>query len=213
MAGRKADDLDNDYAAAGFGNRLGFGEKPALLVVDMVQAYFKPGEALYAGVEAELAVTLRLIDEARAAGVPVIYTNVVFTPGGADGGRFFQKVGPLKSFIKGSPLGNWADGIAPREDEIVISKTYASSFFGTNLASTLTAMGVDTCLITGVTTSGCIRATALDALQHGFIPVVIADACGDRDERVQEANLFDLANKYADVVMSREVSDYLAKLG
>ena len=89
-------------------------------------------------------------------------------------------------------------------------KQYASGFFGTSLASTLTSLGTDTLIITGVSTSGCVRATALDACQHGFVPIVVRDACGDRDQRVHEANLFDLDAKYADVVSEQEVLDYLS---
>lgn len=209
MTDRQAADLDQDYVAAGFGNRLGFGDKPALIIVDFVMAYLDPDAPLYAGVEAELAVNETLLAAARKAGIPVIFTNVEYTAGGADGGLFYKKVAALKCFDKGNPLGAFPDSLQPRDDEIVVTKQYASAFFGTSLASTLRALGCDTALITGLSTSGCVRATALDALQNGFIPVVIEDACGDRDARVHKANLFDLAAKYADVVGSDEVLDWL----
>lgn len=209
MAERRADDLDQDYTAAGFGNPLGFGARPALLIVDVVMAYLDPASPLYAGVEAELKINERLLAAARAAAIPVLFTRVEYTPGGADGGYFYKKVKALKVFDRGGPLGAFPPSLAPRADEVVITKQYASAFFGTSLGSTLSALGVDTVLITGYSTSGCVRATALDALQNGFIPVVVADACGDRDARVQAANLFDLAAKYADVQPSEAVISWL----
>ena len=112
-------------------------------------------------------------------------------------------------FDAGLPLGDIPDDLAPRPDEIVIYKQYASAFFGTSLASTLTALGVDTVVITGLSTSGCVRASAVDAMQHGFIPLVVADAVGDRDPRPHEANLFDLQAKYAEVVSEDDAIKYL----
>lgn len=212
MAGRRADHLEGDYAAAGFGGALGFGDAPALILVDFVMAYLEPTAPLYAGVEAEVAVAARLVAAARGAQVPVLFTRVEFTPGGADGGHFYRKVKALACLDRGSPLGNFPPALQPEPDDVVVTKQYASGFFGTSLASTLNAMGVDTLVITGLTTSGCVRATTLDALQHGFIPIVVSDACGDRDARVQEANLFDLQAKYADVVTSEVVLAKFAKL-
>ncbi len=151
-------------------------------------------------------------DAARNAGVPIIYTNVVYHAGGSDGGVFFRKAKVLKNFIVGNPMGAWADGLRPAADEIVISKQYPSAFFGTSLASTLHTMNIDTLIITGVTTSGCIRATCVDAMCHGFVPIVVADACGDRHAAPHEANLFDMNAKYGDVVSEDDVSDYLNNL-
>jgi maleamate amidohydrolase len=212
MADRRADDLDMDYEKAGFGNRLGFGQRPALVLVDFVMAYLDPESPLYAGVEAELGVAEELLDAARKADIPVIFTRVEYTSGGADGGHFYRKIAALKHLDRGSPLGAFAPSLQPAGDEVVVVKQYASAFFGTSLAATLNSMDCDTVIIAGLTTSGCVRATALDALQNGFIPIVVADACGDRDERVQRANLFDLAAKYADVVKSAEVQEYLTGL-
>lgn len=212
MADRRADDLDQDYAEAGFGNRLGFGSRPALIIVDFVMGYLEPSSPLYAGVEAELKVTEELLAAARAGDVPVVFTRVEYIPGGADGGYFYKKISALKNFDRGGPLGRFPETLQPREKDVVITKQYASAFFGTSLAATLNSLGCDTAIIAGLTTSGCVRATALDALQSGFIPVVVADACGDRDERVQAANLFDLGNKYADVVRSDEVLTYFSGL-
>ncbi|MCH8202377.1 MAG: isochorismatase family protein [Proteobacteria bacterium] len=208
MVDRRTSDLDADYTEAGFGNRIGFGERPVLNIVDLTMAYLDPASPLYAGVEAELAVAKGLVEEARKHNIPVIFSRVEYEPGGADGGHFYKKVASLKVFDRGSPLGNFPETLQPGPDDLVITKQYASNFFGTGLAERLREMGCDTLVIAGVTTSGCVRATALDALQNGFVPIVVADACGDRDERVQAANLFDLGAKYADVVTSDEVLAY-----
>jgi maleamate amidohydrolase len=199
-----AGDLVSDYASAGFGGRLEWGERPALVVVDICLAYLDPGSPLYAGVEDAVASAGRLVEAARAAGVPVVFTRVEYEPGGADGGRFFQKVPALACFERGNPLAGFPEHPRPAEGEVVVTKQYASAFFGTSLASTLHAAGVDTAVVIGLSTSGCVRATALDALQHGFVPYVVADACGDRHPDPHRSNLFDLAQKYAEVIGEAE---------
>ncbi len=206
-----SDDLAENYKGAFDGN-LPFGQRPALLIVDFVVAYLDPASPLYAGVEDALASNERLLAAARKAGIPVLFTNVVYTPGGADGGVFYRKVPALRLFDKGSPLGAFPASLQPREGELVISKQYASSFFGTHLAATLTAQGIDTLLITGLSTSGCVRATALDACQHGFLPFVVREACGDRHPGPHEANLFDLQAKYAEVISEAEALAHLQAL-
>ena len=130
----------------------------------------------------------------------MIFTNVVYEPGGANGGLFYKKIPALRAFDAGSPLGAFPPSLQPAEQELVISKQYASAFFGTRLAETLQDMAIDTLVITGLSTSGCVRATALDALQNGFAPFVVREACGDRHPAPHEANLFDLQAKYAEVV-------------
>ena len=202
-------DLEQDYAGAKFGQRLGFGDRPALIIVDFVIAYLVKDSPLYAGVEDTLESCQRVLAAARRAGIPVIFTNVEYHPGGVDGGVFFRKAGALKVFERGSPLGAFPRSLEPGAGELVITKQYPSAFFGTSLGATLTSQGIDTLIVTGLTTSGCVRATALDAMQNGFVPIVVADACGDRDPRPHEANLFDLQAKYADVVGETEVIAWL----
>ena len=193
--------LETDYARAGFAGHLTFGHRPAVLVVDVVQAYLDPASPLYAApFEDALASNVRLVAAARDAGVPVIFTSVAYHASGVDGGLFFRKVPALRAFLPNSPLAAFPPDLQPRDDEPVIVKQYASAFFGTSLAALLTAIGIDTLLITGFSTSGCVRASTLDALQNGFIPYVVREACGDRDARPHEANLFDLQAKYAEVV-------------
>ena len=204
--------LDDDYANAGFNKSLGFGAAPVLLVVDFVMAYLEPDSPLYAGVEKELSVNERLVAAARTAGVPVIWTNVEYEPGGADGGHFYRKIGALTVFDRGSPLGAFPPTLQPEPGERVVTKQYPSAFFDTGLADALREMGADCCVITGLTTSGCVRASALDALQNGFIPLVVPDACGDRHQGVHDANIFDLQAKYADLLTVDEAEVYFSRL-
>lgn len=204
-------ELDANYAKA-YGQRAGFGKRPALLLVDFVQAYFDPSCDLFADVEDTLASALRVREAAHAAGIPVVLTNVVYHPQAIDGGRFFEKAKPLSCFLAGNPMGGWPEGLEPKDDELVISKQYPSAFFGTSLASTLTALGVDNVILTGLTTSGCVRASCVDAMSHGFITTVVRDAVGDRHEQPHEANLFDMDAKYADVVSEGEIMEFLGTL-
>ena len=194
--------------------RLEPGAKPVLLVVDFVRAYLAPGSPLYAGVEPARVAAEKLLGLGRAAGILVIHTNVVYEPGGADGGVFFRKLPALASFERGRhpELAAFAEGLEPRPGEPVISKQYASAFFGTGLAEALRLRSVDTVLVAGVSTSGCVRATAVDACQHGFVPLVVREAVGDRHPAPHEANLFDLQAKYAEVISLAEAERYLARL-
>lgn len=205
-------DLGADYKEAGFGGKLAFGRCPALVIVDFVRAYIEKGSPLYAGCESAFESAKRVLAAARAAGITVIFTGVEYEPGGINGGVFYRKVGALKVFDRGSRLAEYCNGLEPRPGEWLLLKQYASAFFGTTLAPTLTAQGIDTVIITGVSTSGCVRATALDACQYGFIPFVVRDAVGDRDPRPHEANLFDLQAKYAEVVSEADIVSRLQRL-
>ncbi|MDN3495104.1 isochorismatase family protein [Planococcus sp. APC 4015] len=194
---------------AGFARRLTLGANPALVMVDLVRAYFEPGAQLYMGDPSSLSGAAQLLHAAREAGIPVVHTRVSYSAGGADGGYFFQKVGALQEFVGDTPLGQIMPEVAPAGDEVTIVKQYASAFFGTTLASTLRSLGVDTVLIAGVSTSGCIRATAVDAIQSGFIPVVVREAVGDRHPAPHDASLFDIQAKYGEVRDLASVLDYL----
>lgn len=209
-----AESLDENYARGGFGKSLEFGRRPALLVIDFVQAYLVPGSPLYAGVEAARDGAVALLAAARGAHIPVIHTHVTYQPGGRDGGVFFRKIPALACFETGThpELAAFAPGLEPLAGETVIPKQYASAFFGTSLASTLTTLGVDTVLIAGVSTSGCVRASAVDCCQHGFVPAVVRDAVGDRAPGPHESNLFDLQAKYAEVIDLATARRYLAGL-
>jgi nicotinamidase-related amidase len=209
-----AGSLEQSYAGAGWGGTLAPGVRPALVVVDFVMAYLAPGSPLYAGVEPARDACAQLLGAARTAGIPVVHTNVRYQPGGRDGGVFFRKLPALRCFEDGvaPDMARFDPALEPWPGETVVTKQYASAFFGTSLAATLTASGVDTLLVAGVSTSGCIRATAVDACQHGFVPLVVRDAVGDRHPAPHESNLFDLQAKYAEVVSLARAQAYLAGL-
>lgn len=201
----------NNYQKA-YDNKIGFGARPALVLIDFVQAYFDESCELYANPGDALASALRIRELADEKGIPIIFTNVVYHKGGADGGVFYKKVKPLQHFQAGGEMGKWPAGLEPKESELVISKQYPSAFFGTSLASTLNALNVDSLIITGLTTSGCVRATCVDCISSGFIATVVSDACGDRHKDPHEANLFDMNAKYADVITEDDVMVYLQNL-
>lgn len=208
MAGPSASD---NYAGV-YEGRLQPGGRPALLIVDVVAAYLTEGSALFMATAAEaLASNIRLAEAARVAGVPVVFTNVRYRPDGSDGGVFYRKAPVLAAFVEGSPLGAFPEGLTPREGERVFTKQYPSAFFATGLAEALHADGIDTLLIGGYSTSGCVRASALDAMQYGFVPMVVREACADRHEAPHEANLFDLQAKYAEVISEAEALAYLGQ--
>lgn len=208
--------LAENYARGGFMRRLEFGRRPALVLIDLVNAYFREGSPLYGGdgCRAALAGAIELLGAARAARIPIIHTNVAYQPGGRDGGVFTRKLPALGVFESGRhpEYASFAAGVEPGPGETLITKQYASAFFGTSLASTLTALAVDTLLIGGVSTSGCVRATAVDCCQHGFVPLVVRDAVGDRARAPHEANLFDLAAKYAEVIDLAAARGYLGSV-
>ncbi|MEO6881472.1 MAG: isochorismatase family protein [Mycobacteriaceae bacterium] len=196
-----------------FGARLGWGSRPALLLVDVVAAYLHAGSPLDLGERGAraLAACVQLLVAARSRGITVVHTRVAYTAGMADAGTFGRKVPALRVFAADadSEMGAIAPELTPRTGEVVVTKQYASAFFGTSLAATLTAGGVDTVVVGGFSTSGCVRASATDALQHGFVPIVVSDACGDRTAALHEGNLFDLDAKYADVVSLDEAVSHL----
>ncbi|CAI1976301.1 N-carbamoylsarcosine amidohydrolase [Serratia proteamaculans] len=197
-----------------WGNRIGFGLRPALLVVDFMQGYTTEGAPLFApGVVSAVEESVALLTTARQVGIPVIHTNIRYHAGHfADGGIWVKKAPVMKDMVEGNPLAAFCPQVAPRTTEVVLTKQYASAFFGTSLAPMLVALGVDTLLLVGCSTSGCIRASAVDAVQHGFRTIVVRECVGDRHPGPHEANLFDIDSKYGDVVAKREAIDYLNRL-
>jgi maleamate amidohydrolase len=194
-----------------FNNRLGFGRRPAVIAIDFVRSYTTPGAPFYAeGVVRAVAQTQVLFAQARRLGVPVLHTRPIYHPSGRDGGLFVQKVPALRAMVRGEPLAEFDPAVAPLAEEIVFEKAYPSSFFGTALAPTLTAQGIDTVILVGCSTSGCVRATAVDALQYGFRPIVVRECVGDRHPGPHEAALFDIDAKYGDVEDLAAVLSYLA---
>lgn len=193
------EDLEQGYRASGFHKRLGFGEKAAVLVVDMCRAYFDADSPLVLPTDDAVHGCRSLIDAARASDTPVLWTRVEYEPGGTNGGTFYRKIDALSHFDRGGPLGKWVPDLLPIDGETVLTKQQASSFFDTDLYEILRDQGIDTVVICGVSTSGCVRATAVDACQYGFVPIVVDEACGDRSPALHANTLFDLDAKYADV--------------
>lgn len=194
--------LADDYEAAGFGCRIGWGEHPAVLLVDPVQAYAVPDSRLYLDTaENALRAMAHLARAARRSQFPVIFTAVHYdAEPSVAAPHFARKVLSLDAFRASNPHAAFTAHCAPEPGEVVIHKHYPSAFFGTRLRDVLNVLGVDTVVIGGFSTSGCVRATTLDALQYGLRPIVVRDAVADRDTGPHEANLFDLDSKYADVV-------------
>ena len=193
---------------------LGFGKKPAVIVIDLLQGYTTEGSPLYApGVVKCLKEVPELLDVARATDTPVIHTQVRYTPPDfADAGIWMKKAPVLKALVEGNPYAAFCDEVVPLEGEVVITKQYASAFFGTSLIATLNGQGIDTLIITGCTTSGCIRATAVDTLQYGIRPICVRECIGDRHDGPHESNLFDINAKYGDVVSKSATIEYLRSL-
>jgi maleamate amidohydrolase len=184
-----------------FSGWVGWGSAPALLVVDLCRAYTDAdGPFALPEVEAAVAANAALVDAARVSGHPVVWTSVRYRADLSDGGWFVRKVPALEAFADGAE-GGWGElTLSPLPGEPVVEKQYASGFAGTALSELLHGLGVDTLVVTGVSTSGCVRATATDALTAGFRPIVVAEACADRTENLHRNNLADLDAKYADVV-------------
>jgi maleamate amidohydrolase len=194
----------------GFHGRAGFGLRPALLVIDVNVGFTDPESPLACDLEGVVGAIQRLLGEARAAGLPVVYTTVSYDEGDRlAAAAFIDKIPALLTLEAGSRWVQIDPRIAPLPDEPVLNKLFASAFFGTPLSSLLTAAGCDGVIVTGASTSGCVRATVVDALQHGFRPVVPREAVGDRNPAAHEANLYDIDTKYGDVVSLDEVVAHL----
>lgn len=197
------------YEQARLGQSLDFGERPAVLVVDLSRGFTDPECALGAEMDGEVAATRGVLDAARQRGLPVIFTTIGFEDNLKDAALWVRKIPALAELTLGSRWVELDERLGRREEEPVIVKKGASGFFGTNLASILAHQRVDTVVLCGATTSGCIRATAIDLLQYGYPTLVPRECVGDRAEAPHEANLFDLQAKYADVVTVAEVLEYL----
>jgi maleamate amidohydrolase len=200
------------YEKAQLGGAIVLGAAPAVLVVDLTCGFTDPECRLGSDLTPAVEATKRLLDAARAKGAPVVFTSIAFDGSGKDAGIWTQKIPALEDLRLG---GRWAEidpRLERRDDEPVVLKKGASAFFGTNLSAILTALRVDSVLLCGATTSGCVRATAVDLLQHGFPTIVPRECVGDRAQGPHEANLVDIQAKYADVVALGRALAYLASL-
>jgi maleamate amidohydrolase len=197
----------------GFHGRGGLGSRPALLVVDMSVGFTDPASPLVCDLDDVVAAIEQLLRASRAAGFAVIYTTVAYDEGGKQAAAaFIDKVPALLTLEAGTGWVEIDPRIAPKADEPVLTKLFASAFFGTTLASLLVGAGCDSVIVTGASTSGCVRATVVDALQHGYRPLVPREAVGDRNPEAHEASLYDIDAKYGDVVSLDEAVDHLEEL-
>ena len=203
-------DLDV-YKKQGFGNRSGFGNKPALVVVDFVKGFNDPTAFGGGNIPEAIAHTAKLLAACRKHGVPIAYTRVVYAADGSDAGVFCLKAPSLLKLTETSPLSQIVAELAPVPGEYILRKTQPSAFFGTNFTNWLISKGVDTLLVTGCTTSGCVRATVIDSMSSNFRTIVVKDGVGDRALGPHEANLFDMEQKYADLLTTAEIIAHLDK--
>lgn len=204
--------VDELYRQRGFSAQLGFGSKWAVVVIDFINAFTDSTYRLGGNYDQPVQNVARLLKAVEPAGVPVIYTTTAYQPDYLDAGYFIQKVPAMQELLLGSEAVEIDPRLSRKDTDILLVKKYASAFFGTSLVSILAQLRVDTLLITGCTTSGCVRATTVDALQYGFRPIVLTDCIGDRDPVVHENNLFDLQAKYADLATSNEVIERLENI-
>jgi nicotinamidase-related amidase len=202
------------FRERGFGQKIGFGERPAVIVIDMVKAFTDPKQMLGADLDQQIEATKPILDAAHARNFPVVFSTVRYDDTELrDAGLWAVKMKGSATLKAGT--GGWQ--VDPRLDyrptDSLLVKKYASCFFGTDLIPRLMSRGIDTLVITGCTTSGCVRATAVDAVQNGFRPMVVREAVGDRSVAAHEQSLFDLNAKYADVVSLDETLQYLRSVG
>ena len=204
-------DLDI-YVKQGFGLRVGFGARPALLIIDFINAFNNPEQLGGGNIQEAIDNTAQLLALARHLDLPIAFTSHVYAEDGSDDNVFLRKLPGTHILRPGMPETEIVSELEPRPGERIVRKHCPSGFFGTDLASWLTVRGTDTAIVTGCTTSGCVRATVVDAMCHGFRPIVPRECSGDRAMGPHEANLFDMDQKYADVMPLEEVRDELSTL-
>ena len=185
----------------------GFGRQPAIIVVDFTWSFVDPAQFGGGNIAEAVAATARLLAAARRASWPIAYSRVVYAEDGSDAGPFARKVPGLLTQTEHSPATRIVDELVPVQGDLVVRKTAASAFFGTGLMPWLVAHGADTLIVTGATTSGCVRATVVDSVSYGFATIVPADCVGDRAKGPHDGSLFDMGQKYADIVSSAELID------
>ncbi len=208
--------MDNDtdiYNAQGFGGSVGIGVRPALCIVDFVDGFVDPKVFGGGNIAAAVANTVPLLATARRCGLPVAFSRVVYAEDGSDDCAFIRKVPALAKLTEHAPAGQIVRELRPRPEELILRKTQPSAFFGTNYAEHLRRQGIDTLIVSGCTTSGCVRATVVDAMSHNFRTIVARDCVGDRSLAAHQANLFDMEQKYADLIDANVIIAALVALG
>lgn len=204
---------DHVYDQAGFGRSVDRGVRPGVVVVDFSYGFTDPDCHTGADMSDAVSATVRLLDVARGSGLPVVFTTIAYDPAQRDTLTWLQKATGMRALETGSRLVQIDDRLDPRPEEHLVVKTGASAFFGTALSSYLAASRVDTLVVVGATTSGCVRATVVDAVQYGYPVLVPRECVADRAQAPHEANLFDIDQKYGDVVEVADVLSYLGNLG
>ncbi|AJE48606.1 isochorismatase family protein [Celeribacter indicus] len=200
------------YKAAGFGVSVPRGTRPGVVVVDFSYGFTDPQYPTASDAAVQMANTKRICDLARSKGYPVIFTTIAYHPGELDKLPWLKKATGMRALIDGTRLVEIDAATGIRPEDAIVTKKGASSFFGSTLNALLTGAGVDTVVVTGATTSGCVRATVVDGVQSGYNVLVPRDCCADRAQAPHDANLYDMAQKYADVTDSADVLDWLRSL-
>ncbi len=202
------------FRSRGFGIKIGFGERPALIVIDMLKGFTDPAMPLGSNLDREIDAHHPLLDVAHERNIPVIFSTVIYSDADLkDAGLWGIKMKGSATLKAGTPAVEIDPRLNMRPTDSLLVKKYASCFFGTDLVPRLTSQRIDTLIITGCTTSGCVRATAVDAVQNGFRPMVVREAVGDRSKAAHDQSLFDLNAKYADVVSLDETLQYMRTIG
>jgi maleamate amidohydrolase len=200
-----------EYQRRRIGRRVGFGQRPAVLVVDMQRGFTDRECPLASDLDSELAAIARVLDAARAGGHPIMFSTLAFSPDLRDAGTMAVKGSGMRLLDRNGPWVEIDPRVGPGRDDLVFEKVAASCFFGTDLLDRLRTLDVDTLIVTGCTTSGCVRATVVDSSSHGFRTIVVEEGVGDRALVPHVVSLFDMDAKYGDVVPAAEVNAYLSK--
>ena len=201
------------YARQGFGNSSGFGNKPALLIVDFVNGFNDPDLFGGGNIAPAIAKTQTLLKVVREKKLPIAFTRVVYADDGSDMGVFGMKASGLQKLTEDAPISQIVPELTPESGEYIVRKTQPSAFFSTGLAGWFVSKGVDTVIVTGCTTSGCVRASVVDSMSYNYRTIVASDGVGDRAMGPHEANLFDMGQKYADLLTCDEIVAHLLKQG
>ncbi|WNC15455.1 isochorismatase family protein [Brevibacillus brevis] len=205
---QRQNDLQN-FRERGFGQTLGIGNRPCVLVVDVIKGFTDPAMPLGSDLSRQIEVTNRLLREAHQKNLPVFFTTIAYEENLEDSGIWLEKMGGLKTLKSGTDAVQLDPRLHYQKGDVILNKKYASAFFGTDLISRLNVNRVDTVIVTGCTTSGCVRASVVDALQYGYRPIVVRDAVGDRSLASHDQSLFDMEQKYADVLDASELIAYM----
>lgn len=202
------------FRERGFGTSLGLGTRPVLVVVDMEVGFTDPTYPMGYEISAQIAQTNRVIEVCRTADWSIIFTTISYADHELDTRNIWaEKMQGLRTLRQGSSLVEIDPRLHREPTDDIVVKKYASAFFGTDLVSRLNTAGADSIIVTGCTTSGCVRATVVDAVQYGYRPVVISDAVGDRSVDSHNQTLFDLRQKYADLLTTDELLELMTPKG